>query len=194
MRSWGTSRREVSLDTEGLWPHGASGLEAKGVTVFASTLPQNPGHCLCLRGWRRHSNKFGSRLRVSPLSQSAEGTHWVWGESVCYVTEIYLQKEQAQNLSTTDVMCWSSYIRLFLEGLHILYSRGSLKTELKRSLQKLLRLWNQLWNLEHCCPSCYKFLMVWFILYKRNRWPTGRTNRLIWLSNAIVSSNSRGPP
>lgn len=114
----------------------------------------------CALGDGEDSSEFGSRLRVSPLSQSAEGTHWVEGESVCYVTEIYLQKEQAQSLSTTDVMCWSRDSRLFLEGLHILYSRGSLKTEPKGSLQKLLRLWNQLWNLDHCCPSCYKFLMV----------------------------------
>lgn len=115
----------------------------------------------CALGDGEDSHKFGSRLRVSPLSVSRGNTLSV-GESVCYVTEIYLQKEQAQSLSTTDVMGWSSYIRLSLEGLHILYSRGSLKTELKRSLQKLLRLWNQLWapNLEHCCPSCYKFLMV----------------------------------
>lgn len=63
MRSWGTSWREVSLDPKGLWPHGASDLEAKGVTIFVSTLPQNPGHCLCLRGWRRQQKWI---LRTPP--------------------------------------------------------------------------------------------------------------------------------
>lgn len=74
------------------------------------------------------------------LSHSQQREHSEWGESVCYVTEIYLQKKQAHSLSTTDVMCRGSYIRLFLEGMHTLYSRGSLKTELRGSLQMLLKL------------------------------------------------------
>lgn len=80
------------------------------------------------------------------------------GESVCYITEIYLQKEQAKSLSTTDAKLWSCYFRLFLEQLCTFCTALAVwKLELEGTLQKPLKLQNQFRNLEHCCPSGHSF-------------------------------------